>query len=399
MLAALAISAVSALLPLRAGAESRVAEPPSATILGAVAAQDAPAPADPGLEPWLAARRELAAQVAGGGWPAVGPGPVLRPGDLSERVAALRRRLAASGDLAQGFEAGPLFDAELEGALRRFQDRHGLAVDGKVGRATLAALDVPAADRLLQLDASLTRRKALPLPSAGRFVLVNLAAFRLEVVEDGRNALTMKVVVGKPATPSPELSSQITHLILYPFWNVPSSIARQELAPREARQPGYLAGLGIRAFAPGGGMELATDAIDWPAVARGERQLVLRQEPGPRNSLGILSLQLPNAENVCLHDTPEKRAFDQPQRALSHGCVRLEDATALAAHLLRDDPAGLRALAEAIAGGQRREIRLPAPIAIHMVYWTAWPGPDGRLQLRDDLYALDGLRRSGRRQR
>jgi L,D-transpeptidase YcbB len=344
-----------------------------------------------GLE---AARAALAAQVAAGGWPRVGPGKVLRPGEDDPRVPVLRRRLAAGGDLpAGGDAAGDIYDPPLEAAVLRFQQRHGLLVDGIIGRATLAALDTPAAERLRQIDANLERRRRLPVSLGDRYLLVNLPAFRLEAVDKGRPVLAMDVVVGRPSMPSPEVASTITHLVVNPFWNVPASIARRELAPRESSEPGYLGSLGIRVFsAPGGEGELAPDEVDWLAVARGEQRLYLRQEPGQRNSLGRLSLQMPNDDDICLHDTPDKSAFGRSRRALSHGCIRLADAAALAAYLLRDDPAWtFETLTAAIAGGNQREIRLASPMPIYLVYWTAWIAADGTLELREDVYRRDGL--------
>lgn len=387
--------AVVALSTLRAAAGQ-----PSAGGSGGGGAS--PEPAYAGIAGLEAARAALAAQVAAGGWPRVGNGPALRPGAADPRVPVLRRRLAASGDLpAGGDEAGDLYDPPLAEAVLRFQQRHGLQVDGIVGRATLAALDTPAADRLRQIDANLTRRRRLPLSLGERYLLVNLPAFRLEAVDKGRPVLAMDVVVGRPSMPSPEVATVITHLVVNPFWNVPASIARRELAPRESSEPGYLGSMGIRVFAgPGGEEELAPDAVDWLAVARGEQRLYLRQEPGQRNSLGRLSLQMPNDDDICLHDTPDKSAFHRSRRALSHGCIRLADAAALAAYLLRDDSVWtFETLTAEIASGRQREIRLPSPMPIFLVYWTAWIAADGTLELRDDVYRRDGMAAASRADR
>lgn len=376
--------------------DPRLAPEPPALTAATPPGPPAVSPLAAGTAALLAARARLAAEVEAGGWPPVPEGKALEPGSTGHRVAALRRRLAASGDFepeaaATAFAFAETFDPALEAAVRRFQTRHGLEVDGKVGRATAAALAVPAARRLEQVDATLARRRALAEFPGQRFVLVNLPAFELEGYEGGQRVLTMKVVVGRPDLPSPELASQATRIQLNPYWNVPSSITRRELAPREAKEPGYLAGLAIRIFAgPAGAGELAAAEIDWMAVARGDRPVFLRQEPGPKNSLGRLRLEVPNDEGICLHDTPEKRAFERPERALSHGCVRLEDAVGLAAFLLRDDPSWSGpALEAAIATGRQREIALPRPVPVYLVYWTAWVGDDGRLQLRDDIYGRD----------
>jgi murein L,D-transpeptidase YcbB/YkuD len=166
------------------------------------------------------------------------------------------------------------------------------------------------------------------------------------------------------------------------------------LAPREASSPGHLAQRRIRVFrGPGGEGEIAAESVDWNAVARGEERVFLRQEPGPGNALGQLALQMPNSDNICLHDTPERAPFLRPERALSHGCIRLEHPLDLAAALLRDDPDWSRdRLAAAIERGEQRDIVLPAPVPVHLVYWTAWIDAAGTLQFRDDIYDLDRAR-------
>lgn len=345
-----------------------------------------------GTEGLADARTELAAVEAAGGWPELPAGPPLHPGaEDAVRVPALRVRLLASGDLAPAHLEGAYFDQALADAMRRFQRRHGLEPDGIVGRATAAALAVPIARRLAQIDANLPRRRALPEALGPRFVWVNLPAFELELIEGGERRLAMKVVVGKPGTPSPRLSALATHYQLNPCWNVPQSIVTGELAPREAGSPGALAQRRIRVFrGPGGEDEVTAVSVDWNAVARGEERVFLRQEPGPANSLGQLALQMPNSENICLHDTPERAAFTRPKRALSHGCIRLESALELAGALLRGNPAwGREPLAAAIERGEQRDILLPEPVPVHLVYWTAWIDSVGTLQFRDDVYGLD----------
>lgn len=365
---------------------------PGPALAAEAAATAAYAPTFAGTDGLAAARADLLALQAIGGWPELAAGPTLTRGATdSTRVPALRRRLVASSDLAPAHLEGAYFDQALADALRRFQRRHGLEPDGAVGRATASALAVPIAQRLEQIDTNLARRRALPASLGARFIWVNLPAFELELVEDGERRLAMKVVVGKPRTPSPQLSAQATHYQLNPYWNVPGSIATGELAPREASSPGHLAQRRIRVFRDYGGEgEIAAESVDWNAVARGEERVFLRQEPGPGNSLGQLALQMPNSANVCLHDTPERAPFLRTQRALSHGCIRLANPFDLAAALLRDDPVWSRErLAAAIERGEQRDIGLPAPVPVHLVYWTAWIDAMGTLQFRDDIYDLD----------
>ena len=314
-------------------------------------------------------------------------------GDVEPRqVPALRARLAASGDLGD-FTApvSPRFDESVERAVVHFQRRHGLEPDGVVGRATRAALAVPVEARIRQVDATLARRRTFAGDLDERFVLVNVPGNQLDLVVDGRRELSMKVIVGSKKDPTPELDAMIESVELNPYWNVPESITREELARKELERPGHLESLGIRAFTDvGADRELALSSIDWAAVAAGASDVFLRQDPGPKNSVGRFKIKLPNDEDVFLHDTPEKDLFDLAGRALSHGCVRLENALLLAAHLLEGDPEwSEEALAAALASGERREIKLPRPTPVHLVYWTAWVDANGDLQLRDDVYGWD----------
>ncbi len=334
-----------------------------------------------------------------GGWPAVPPGGTLRLGDRGVGVAALRARLQASGELATAAEAGQEaeFDLGLESAVRVFQARHGLAVDGVVGRATRAQLDVPVAQRIRQLEINLARRRALPAELGERFLLLNLAGFQVELVEHGAVSYTVRAIVGRPSMPTPLLSSRIESVIVNPYWNIPPAIAAREIAPRAARDPGYLEAQGIRVFAdPAASREVDPRTVDWRAFSAAPR-LWLRQDPGPRNALGKLSLQFPNSENVCLHDTPERALFDRPVRALSHGCIRLEDAVGLAARVARDEPESTgAALLDALSSDRTATLRLTSAVPIYIVYWTAWIDAAGALEFRPDVYGYDARAPAGR---
>jgi lipoprotein-anchoring transpeptidase ErfK/SrfK len=319
----------------------------------------------------------VSAAASAGGWPTVGAGPTLERGATGDRVGRLRERLAASGDLvwiaASGARDGPgapgaeaSFDAALEQAVRRFQVRHGLAPDGRVGPETRAALDRSAAQRAAQIAANLEARRRLEAGLEPRFVLVNVPDYRLVVVDEHATTLTMAVAVGRPDWSTPPIDDRIERIVVNPAWNVPASIVSKELAPKLARDPGYLKRNGMVRLAGGG----------------------VRQRPGPRNPLGRLKFVFPNHAAIYLHDTPGQAVFDRRERDVSHGCLRLDDARALAELLLRDVPGWDRAqLDAAIATGRTEEIPLAAPIPIHVVYWTAWVDADGTLQLRKDLYA------------
>lgn len=314
------------------------------------------------------------------------PARKLRPGDVDDAVAALRERLAASGE---GPEAPPVewrrYDGALEAAVRGFQIRHGLEPDGVVGPATRAELDLGPADRLRQIDRVIAARRALPAGLGRRFLLVNLPAFTLEAVAADVPELASRVIVGGPEQRTPTLASAARSVVVHPVWNVPARIARSELAPLAARDSGYLTRRGIEVFtADGAAVEPAT--VDWGAVQRGELRLVLRQKPGPLNALGAVGIQVPNPYDICLHDTPDHRLFERARRDLSHGCIRVDRAVEVARWLLADAPPAKRDEFErALAGTVTREIALPDPVPVYVVDWPVWVDPAGVLQTRPEL--------------
>ena len=351
------------------------------------------APRHPGyrrLREALARYRELAAR---GGWPAIPEGSTLQRGDRGRAVDALRERLRLEDDLGpvEERDADP-FDEALEQAVRKFQRRHGLEADGAVRAATLAALNVPVERRVEQLELNLERWRWLPQELGRRHIIVNIAAFELDVVDDGAVVLTMRVVVGRPYNRTPVLSEMMRYLVLNPYWHVPRSIAAEEMLPKVRRDPSYLARHKLRVFPSSSpdAPEVDPATVDWTAITPARFPFWLRQDPGPLNALGRVKFMFLNKYNVYLHDTPARPLFEETQRDFSHGCIRIEQPIELAAYLLRKDPrwtrgAILRALDEAVD----RSMPLPEPIPVHLLYWTAWADTDGTIQFRRDIHDRD----------
>lgn len=347
------------------------------------------APEYAGLRAALARYRQLAAE---GGWPAVPAGRTLRPGDQAPRIAAMRERLARSGDLISNQAPGDLFDEPLEEAVRQFQSRHGLAVDGVVGPATLAALNVPLATRIRQIELNLERWRWLPQELGRRYILVNIAAFQLDLVEEGRSVLEMRVVVGKPYRRTPVFSGTMTYLVLNPYWEVPPGIAARDILPEVRKDPAYLRRSGIKVLRGwgSGARELDPAAVDWARLAPGRFPYRLRQEPGPANALGRIKFMLPNPYHVYLHDTPARELFLKESRTFSSGCIRVEKPLELALHLLQGSDLGSpEALAAALGRERSKMVHLPAPLPVHLLYWTAWTREGGSVHFRPDIYGRD----------
>ncbi|WP_296600654.1 L,D-transpeptidase family protein [Phenylobacterium sp.] len=318
-------------------------------------------PRAPGYRALQEARGRYALLAAAGGWPTVAQGPSLRVGDTGPDVAAVRARLAAEG-YGEPAQALAVYDEPMAGAVRAFQGLHGLDADGVVGPATREALGVSAAARLDQIDANLERWRWTRSPAADR-VTVDTGFQEAVLFRGGSPALRMRAIVGSPQHPTPMFRSALRAVVFNPPWNVPDSIANNELLPAAARRPGLLESMGIR-------------RVDGR----------LQQRPGPNNSLGQVKFDLDSPFGVYLHDTPGKGLFARPQRAFSHGCMRLEKPRELAAALLGWSSAEVDA---AIAGRATRRLSLRRPVAVDVLHRTVRVEADGRVAFRPDIYGWD----------
>jgi murein L,D-transpeptidase YcbB/YkuD len=322
----------------------------------------------PAHRDYIALRNALAAyrrMATVGGWQKLDEGRSLRLGHSGGPVTQLAARLVASGELAQASEA---FDSTMDAAVRRFQRLHGLAVDGVVGPRTRAELNVTEADRVRQVELNLERWRWLPSNLGDPHALINIPAFSLVVTERDRTVIAMRIVVGKEYQQTPIFSGTITEVVFSPDWNVPNSIATKELWPKERKAPGYLAHEHIEIL-PGGR---------------------LRQTPGPWNSLGLIKFNIPNPYDVYLHDTPARQLFEQNARAFSHGCMRVEKPSELAAWLLRDQPAWTSdRIDRESRRGIERAVEVKNPLAVHVLYWTAFVDDAGELTFAPDIYHRD----------
>ncbi len=325
-----------------------------------------------------------------------GPFPLLpesarwQPGEEGEVADLLRKRLRREGDLASGAEGAD----DLEGALRRFQERHGLEVDGRLGKQTLRALNLTLAQRIRRLELNLERWRWLPRDLGDPHIRVNVPAFDLVVSESGAAALTMRVVAGREVRRTPVFSSRLDRIVFHPDWNIPRRIAIEDILPKARRDPGYLRREKIRVFehwGPGAA-ELDPAEIDWSSVSAREFRYRLMKDPGPHNDLGRVKFLFPNPFAVYLHDTPSRALFSRARRGFSSGCIRIEKPLELAAWLLRGEPAGSPEAIEALLGaGRTHTVRLRRPVPLHLLYMTAAVEEDGTVRFFEDLYGRDAV--------
>ena len=325
--------------------------------------------------------------AAQGGWPNVQPAGPLQPGTRHQAVAALRRRLITEGDLDQAYGVNDVFDAAVEAAVRSFQLRHGIAPDGAVREQTYAALNVTAQIRANQLRTNLVRLRSMGGNLGPRYVLCNIPATQIEIVENGFAPARFAAVVGKPDRPSPDIQSRIVEINFNPFWTVPASIVRRDLIPKMQAEPDYLTKNRIRIL-DANGYELSPAQINW--YSNEATNYRFKQDPGDFNSLGSIRINFPSVHGVYMHDTPYKNLFGEDFRFHSSGCVRVQNVHELVAWLLAETPGWSPAdIDYAIRSGEQRNARVARPVPIYWVYVTAWV-TDGVVQFRDDIYNRDG---------
>ena len=327
--------------------------------------------------------------VARGGWPEVPKAERLRLGVRNPGVVALRRRLTLAGDLDPNAGVSDVYDSYVDAAVRRFQARHGLAVDGNIRELTLKALNVPAPVRLAQLRTNAVRLRSMSGNLGNRFVVCNIPAAHIEAIEGGVAVSRHTAVVGKPDRASPDINSKIVEINFNPYWTVPVSIVRRDLIPKMQAEPDYLEKNLIRIFDPKGS-ELTPSQINWYSEEAVNYRF--KQDPGDLNSLGSIRINFPSAHGVYMHDTPSKNLFGEDFRFHSSGCVRVQNVRELVNWLLMETPGWSRAeIEQVIKSGERKDAKVARPVPLYWVYVTAWATPDGVVQFRDDIYNRDGL--------
>jgi L,D-transpeptidase YcbB len=327
-----------------------------------------------------------------GGWPVVPGGPKLEKGISDPRVAALGQRLLATGDLTQLGPRPALFDDALAGALRRFQARHGLDADGKLGTQTLAALNIPAERRVADILLNLERFRKLGAAIGERYLYINIAGMELSLVEHGRVTFFNRVIVGRRDRETPLLRSVVRRVDFNPTWIVPPKIARIDLLNHLHQDSRYFRLHNIRVYDgwSADARELDPDSIDWTRYSADNMPFVLRQDPGPENALGPVKFDFANDYAVYVHGTPVKALFGFAARAFSSGCIRMEQPVDLAAYLLRSDKNWPRArINDVVRKATTVSAALAEPLPILLTYQTAWVDGDGTVQFRADVYGLD----------
>ncbi|HEY8569672.1 L,D-transpeptidase family protein [Microbulbifer sp.] len=327
-----------------------------------------------------------------GQWRPIPAGPAMTLGAKHANVIHLRNMLSLYGDYhGYGSDYGSnKFDQRLHEAVVRFQVRHGLKPDGIVGKQTRDRMNISPSARAHIIETNIRRREQLPSDLGNRFIQVNVPGYTLNYVEQDRIKLSMNVVVGKKVHQTPEISTRVARVVFNPTWTVPRSILVNEILPKARANPTGMENMGYRVV-NGSGDYLPLTSQNLKSAAAGG--FLMRQKGGEQNILGRVKFEIPNSDDIYLHDTRAKSLFGLTDRDYSHGCVRLAKPRQLAEILLRDEPGDWSRyrIEQLTTGDETTEVKMSQNVKVYVTYWTAWVDGQGRMNFRPDIYGKDGL--------
>ena len=315
--------------------------------------------------------------------PVVPDGKLLKLGMRDPRVVVLRVRL----DVTAMAEDPTLFDADVDLAVKAFQEQAKLKADGVLGKGTLGLINAGSDDHISTLLANMERWRWMPENLGKFYVRVNVPNFDLDIYQDDAVVFNTRIVDGQTDKQTPIFSDEIETAVVNPTWNVPASIALKEMLPKLMANPAALRSYQVFANMNGRFQIVDPMMVDWSSVDM--RRIQIKQPPGDDNALGSIKFLFPNPYAVYLHDTPSKSFFQRDYRALSHGCMRVQNPWDFAAALLKHDPKVSVAQLKKLVGGRETAVNLTTKIPVHITYFTAWVDSDGTLQTRPDVYGHD----------
>ena len=325
-------------------------------------------------------------------WPTIQLNKLLKVSQHDSSIPTIRHQLTILGDLQpSAAENTMVYDAALRQGVEHFQWRHGLKVDGVIGPQTVAALNISPTKRLQQLEANLHRWQNFP-NLGDNYIWVNVPSYQLEFIQSGKVTLSLRVIVGKPDLPTPELYGHISRIVLNPPWNIPNSIIQKELIPKILENPGYLAANNIRIYSnwEDNAQVISPYRLAWGNLRKsGNFPYKMSQLPGKNNPLGQIKFVFENSEDVYMHDTQAKALFDTPIRAYSHGCIRLENPFKLADSLSQNTGLSEGEIRDYAANGRTRYLPLKSTIPIYIGYITAWVDENNQPHFLEDIYGRD----------
>lgn len=333
-------------------------------------------------------------------WPKLALGERLDPGMINDEwVPVLIEQLQRLRVLPQDYtpELAGRYDGPLTDAVKAVQQQHGQKVDGIIGIQTRRVLNIPPQKRVQRVAHNFRRLYHLPADMGQRYIMINMADYKLSLVEKNKSSMEMRIIVGSPEHRTPIMKQTLTSVILSPRWNIPKSIGIRSILPIVQKNPEYLKAREIQVIdgwnAPA--IEVPADQINFNDFSEAPELFPYRfvQLPGKYNQLGYVKFRLSNNKAIYLHDTPGKHLFDRRERAMSNGCVRLEDALPLASHLLTSSLQGWDndRIQDVLHSREERYIKVEPYLPVYLMYWTVWQDEQGNIQWRDDIYNKDQL--------
>jgi murein L,D-transpeptidase YcbB/YkuD len=298
------------------------------------------------------------------------PAKLLKPGDKSALVKGIKQRLFALGDLTE-IDSTNEYNYALEAAVKIYQDRTGLLVDGVIGRNFVQQLNIPISERIKQIVINIERARWMPAETDSIYLFVNIPEFMLHAYQNKEHAFDMPVIVGKEGSSTVIFNGKLRYVVFAPYWNVPENIVKNEILPKMKKDPYYLETQNMEITKKG--------AIP-----------TIRQKPGPDNSLGQIKFLFPNNYNIYLHDTPNKELFNQTRRNFSHGCIRVSDPPKLAEFLLQNQEGyDYTKITELMNGFEEKWVTMKRSVPVFITYFTAWVDRNGNMNFRRDIYGHD----------
>jgi murein L,D-transpeptidase YcbB/YkuD len=327
-------------------------------------------------------------------WPALCFTTTIKPGESNPLLPKIRERLIKLRyHLSDSLSS--IYDEEVRKELTQFQKDWGLNSDSIIGKGILAVLNIKPGELFNQLKVNMERVRWLPSQITGKHIIVNIASFELDLIEGVDTLLTMRAIVGKNHRKTPVLNERMTYIVFSPNWTVPPTILQNDVIPELLKGPGYLKKKHMKLLRPDGS-EIAYNEIDWSKISKKSFGYMVRQIPGPGNSLGRVKFMFPNIYDIFIHDTPTKGSFSLNDRALSSGCIRAEKPYELAVLLLSDIPEWSPShILSAMQQIKEQKVFLKTPVDVLLIYLTAWTDGNSRVQFRKDIYQSDeGLLRA-----
>lgn len=325
---------------------------------------------------------------AAGGWKTIPTGSTVELGKSDARIPAVRTRLTVTEDLPKELDNGDkTLDAPLQQALERFQKRHSLRV-GKLDTATIRTMNQPPKVWIDQLRVNLERARWILPFEEQTYVMVNIAAFEIFLVKNGKRVWSNAAQVGRTFSKTPLFRDEIQYFVINPTWTVPPGVLAETVLPAAKKDPGYIRQRGLHVI-DDAGHEVAPESVAWSKFDAKNLPYTLTQKPGDANALGVIKFMFPNKYHVYLHDTPNQLGYDARVRTMSWGCIHVKDPLELAAQLVNDGKWSLEALQAKVKAGKTETVYLNPPVPVFLLYWTADVTDDGVLEFRPDVYSRD----------